>query len=820
GGASGGTLDFSSYDSARNFILTGLGTTLGFRGTETSLLGGFDNITSLTGTAFSDSLTGMNTPATWSFNGTGTQYQSTNILDFEAIERLNGGSSSDTFMFADGATFNGSLNGAAGTDLLDYSAYTTAVTVNLSAGTAQGVTGTVSAIENITGGFAADLLTGNNNANVISGMSGDDQIRGLGGADTLIGGSGDDLLYGGAGNDTFVFANNWGTDEVFENVNEGIDTMDFMAVTVDLTVIIASTHVNDGTNFADHNDNNVEIVRAGLGNDTFRLTDGVTFSGTLDGTSGNDTLDLSGYTTPVSLTLTGLGVIDGFSGTGTGIGTFTNIDTLLGSATASDTLTGMNSTATFELDGSDRYLSGGHELGFSSFETLVGGTGADTFEIIGARTFDLNGGAGSDTFSFADGATLTGLLDGGVGNNTLDFSNYSTSRDIYLTGLGSLVGFCGSESSIIGSFTNIMSLIGSSSTDSLTGLNAPAVWNIDTIVTYTSSDRSLSMISVETLNGGGFEDRFVFADGATLSGNLDGSGGTDTADFSAYTTDLWVDLDTGAISDNWTWVALIAGGISSVENFLAGSGNDTLCGNNKDNLLDGGAGDDWIDGGAGDDQIYSGAGYNYLFGGTGIDTGYIAYGASYEVPWDDIENLTFLPPPPLPPMPPDQVVTNSVAHKTLALIPGMMWIIPVESGEWAELMCISCSAIALLLPNGNLVDFGLISLARASLMDLSPDSLPGSLPAKSTLVSAMQITLQIDGNDIATPHALRLSFAIPSQLRSCKLAILFWDQTLNHGNGGWVEIPSWHVVAWLPDRLNRLEGNVSQTGIYALVCVD
>jgi hypothetical protein len=150
-----------------------------------------------------------------------------------------------------------------------------------------------------------------------------------------------------------------------------------------------------------------------------------------------------------------------------------------------------------------------------------------------------------------------------------------------------------------------------------------------------------------------------------------------------------------------------------------------------------------------------------------------------------------------------------------------LWIIPVESDEWAELICSSCSAIALLLPNGNLVNFGLLSLAQASLSDLPLISLPGSLSEDMTLVSALKVTLQINARDVSTPpHTLRLSFAIPNERKACRLAILFWDQTLNDGRGGWIEIPSWRVAAWLSDGLERLEANVSQTGIYVLVCMD
>ncbi len=55
------------------------------------------------------------------------------------------------------------------------------------------------------------------------------------------------------------------------------------------------------------------------------------------------------------------------------------------------------------------------------------------------------------------------------------------------------------------------------------------------------------------------------------------------------------------------------------ENLTGGSGNDTLTGNNLDNIINGGAGNDIINGGAGNDYLLGGAGINTYFGGTGND---------------------------------------------------------------------------------------------------------------------------------------------------------------------------------------------------------
>jgi Ca2+-binding RTX toxin-like protein len=82
----------------------------------------------------------------------------------------------------------GSLNGGLGTNILDYSQYTTGVTVNLLAGTATGVGGSVSNIHEVIGGSGNDSLTADNKGDLLVGGAGND---------TLAGGAGNDILLGG-----------------------------------------------------------------------------------------------------------------------------------------------------------------------------------------------------------------------------------------------------------------------------------------------------------------------------------------------------------------------------------------------------------------------------------------------------------------------------------------------------------------------------------------------------------------------------------------------------------------------------------------------
>lgn len=120
---------------------------------------------------------------------------------FSGFETLRGGSGADTFRIVQGVTFAGSLDGADGADELNYSAYTSAVEVNLDLGTATGVSGVIG-IENTTGGNGNDFLVGSAAANNISGGNGEDIILGWSGIDTLSGNSGSDLVVGGSGGDT------------------------------------------------------------------------------------------------------------------------------------------------------------------------------------------------------------------------------------------------------------------------------------------------------------------------------------------------------------------------------------------------------------------------------------------------------------------------------------------------------------------------------------------------------------------------------------------------------------------------------------------
>ena len=109
-----------------------------------------------------------------------------------------------------------------------------------------------------------------------------------------------------------------------------------------------------------------------------------------------------------------------------------------------------------------------------------------------------------------------------------------------------------------------------------------------------------------------------FGNPVTLT--LHDGGGTDTLDLRTDTTDQRVDLRPEGFSDVYGLVGnLIIAQDTLIENFIAGSGNDTVTGNDAANYLQGRDGNDDLSGGGGDDVLEGGAGADRLDGGPGMD---------------------------------------------------------------------------------------------------------------------------------------------------------------------------------------------------------
>lgn len=143
----------------------------------------------------SDFLASNAIPTTWRVTADNAGTINNNIT-FKSVENLYGSDEDDTFVFSKGASLAGSVTGGGGVNTLDYSAFTTDVTVNLVLHAATGVGAGVYQIQNAVGGSGDDILVGDGD-NVLSGGAGRDLLIAGAFASTLDGGVDNDILIGG-----------------------------------------------------------------------------------------------------------------------------------------------------------------------------------------------------------------------------------------------------------------------------------------------------------------------------------------------------------------------------------------------------------------------------------------------------------------------------------------------------------------------------------------------------------------------------------------------------------------------------------------------
>ncbi len=90
---------------------------------------------------------------------------------------------------------------------------------------------------------------------------------------------------------------------------------------------------------------------------------------------------------------------------------------------------------------------------------------------------------------------------------------------------------------------------------------------------------------------------------------IDGGGGVNALDYSAYVGDVTVNLPLGTATG-------LDGGIANIRNVTGSVGNDLLVGDANANVLIGGTGRNVLIGGGGADQITGGGDNNLMIGGS------------------------------------------------------------------------------------------------------------------------------------------------------------------------------------------------------------
>jgi len=532
---------------------------------------------------------------TWGVTGpnAGTLQGGGRSAAFLNVENLVSGQGDDSFVFGASGRLNGSVDGGGGANVLDYSGFSgdVPVTVNLESRTATAL-GAWQSIQAAVGGPGGDTLVGldaGNTWSVEAANSG--QVVSL---PLVFGFESFEMLQGGPGPEKFVFS-------AGAVVSTGVaggggdDTLDFSAYATDNFWRVLSPDSGQlqaiGGVFSF---SSVETLLGGGGADQFIFANGLGLTGRLDGGAGpGDWLDLQAYTGDLTWDIAAADA----GAVSAGID-FSGVENLLGGR-GDDVFQFQDGAA---VGGSVSGGLGGNTIDMSAYATdvtwNVGAADAGQVDAVGSFAFDtiqnLTGGSGADRFVFASHAGVAGLVDGGspAGINLLDYQDWEADDSVVVDRQqGTATG--------TGGYANIQGMIGGAGSDRLIGLDSGSLWtvtvdNAGTVVPQAGPPGAFTFASVENLHGGAEQDVFEYGDGASITGSIDGGGGQDTLDVSAYAAGTqW------RIADDFGGQLTTAEGTApfqSVENLRAGAGTDTF-------VLDDAVIVQSIDGGAGADLL-------------------------------------------------------------------------------------------------------------------------------------------------------------------------------------------------------------------------
>ena len=478
----------------------------------------FSNVQSLIGSG-NDTLIGSNNLNTWTFdtdvNGGNRIESGGNAIAFSGMSALTGGTLEDTFNINNLVSII--IDGASGDDHFIF-----------------GESGQAS---DISGGEGVDIITARNAVNTwITDAEGAGRI-GLTPADpdpfdpyasfTEI-----EVLQGGSLVDTFNLAHNFTS--IF-----GSNGADIFNILEDLT---ADLFGNSGTDTFNIDFVVTGAISGGTQNDTFNLAANVT--GLIEGDDGNDEFNIENPL--LTFNLHGDDAAGNFNGT----------DTL----NLQDTATNV----TWVIDGVE---SGRLEANvqFQEFENIEGSDGGD------------------DRFQFVipGGAEFAGSIDARGGTDIVDLSNANAPANLTISSTDTLFGVSNVETAIGQGNLSTLTIAGSDGfttqwtiTDFGDDQNLADGSNDGVVTLINNSDNSenlfINFINFANLTGGDQADSFLINLDGSISGTINGAGGSNTL---TTTVDnrTWMLEDTpfqGSVTD----VVSLFQNIQS----LVGSGSDQL----------------------------------------------------------------------------------------------------------------------------------------------------------------------------------------------------------------------------------------------------
>lgn len=307
--------------------------------------------------------------------------------------------------------------------------------------------------------------------------------------------------------------------------------------------------------------------------DNFAIVLGATLSGTIQGSTGRNTLDYSAFTTAVNVNLQ--------SQTATALSRpFVGINRVRGGSGV-NVLTSNNFANEWTIDGIN---SGTLNLGQAS-------------EVVFAGFPVLNGGSSIDRFNFKPSGSVS-RVDGKAGNDWLVYSQYASAATVNLQNK--------TATGLTSTWAGIESAIGSDGASTVIGPNATTLW--DVVGPNMGNAGSFFFQAFPNLIGGTATDTFAFRNSGSVYGSIDGKSGINALDYSGALTRVVVNLQTAKATS-------VGGSIANIRNITGSSYDDILIGDALANAISGGGGRNLIIGRNGVDTLIGGSEGDILIGG-------------------------------------------------------------------------------------------------------------------------------------------------------------------------------------------------------------
>jgi hypothetical protein len=505
-----------------------------------------DNKASITenisgGGGLADEIIAPDLATTWNINNVTNgvnsfNYGPTTTTKFDGMEMLTGSAANIDKYFFTGATtgtYTLAAKDATGVvDVLNLEAVT-AANINLTVGNAGNTGLTISGIEDIKLNNATNnTLTGySEGSNWIIDKENGGTVTSVLSLSQFLSFSGFKNLNGATnGADTFTFSaagNIKGTIDgggaTGNQITGRSDNSDWTITDIDNGKI----NVHGGIEYA-HDFKNIQTLQGGAGGNTFTLNSGVTFKGNINGAEGVDKLNVSSVIQDISVGVGAAAIADY---------KILNIESVVANpdAARANTLIADNTVNTWTIDGNNKGTV--NALSFSGFANVTGN-------------------AAVDTFTFSDGAMISGVVDGGTslgGNSVKDILKLTA----LTTGITVELGNTNTSNLNVNNIENITATEATETASTpakinhLVGSNVASLWLIDGAnsgsVAPTSTVLPVAAPLLETiikfngfsqLTGGTQNDNFEIS--KTWVGAIDGGDGTDFIDYSKSTNNISV----------------------------------------------------------------------------------------------------------------------------------------------------------------------------------------------------------------------------------------------------------------------------------------